>query len=337
MTPMTLLVTGGGGFVMSNVVRQVLESDSAARAIVFDLGPLDALATRFFQPVHERVTYVQGDVTDSHALREAAAGRAITHILHGATVTHVPGGDHADPTRFIHVNVMGTLAVVELARTLKDLRRCVYVSSGAIYGSPTAATPTGPQPESGPINPEELYGISKFTAEQITRRYGELFNLDVCSVRFSSVFGPMERPTATRLNMSLPCRMMAAALAARPLPITAETVQAGGDFLSAEDVAQALTLLLRKERLSHAAYNIAFGAFTPVQVLFSIFKAVMPEFEYAVVAEGEAEVALPANQRLARHNAYSIERLTAETGWRPRPLNDQFASYCEWAKRNLHA
>ena len=329
---MRVLVTGACGFVMSNVVRTLFESDEEARAVILDLGPRDAVAKDFFAPFEHRLDWVTGDIRDAVALDRAFSFGEITHIVHGATLTHYPAWEREAPARFVDVNVMGTVSVLDRARRLSGLRRFIYVSSGAVYGEPIASSPAGPQPETGPFDLPEMYAISKFAAEQVSRRYRELFGMDLVRVRFSSVFGPMERPTGARALMSAPYWMMRAYLERRPLGVTRRTLVAGGDFLSAEDVASGVCALLHAPRCAHEAYNIAYGSFVPMAEVFDAFRSIAPDFEQALVEEAEADVSMDPENRLARWNAYAIDRMTNDFGWRPRPLAEQLASYRRWVE-----
>ena len=218
---MRVLVTGGAGFVMSNVVRALLsEQDAEARAVVLDLGGRDEAAAEFLAPFAHRIDWVGGDIRDESVVERAFSFGEITHVVHGATLTHFEGWEREDPGRFMDVNVMGTIRLLERARRAAGLERFVYVSSGAVYGEPGPDSPVGPQPETGPFDLPEMYAISKFSAEMVSRRYGELFDLDVVRVRFSGVFGPMERRTGARCLMSAPYHMVRAHLERRPLRVT---------------------------------------------------------------------------------------------------------------------
>ena len=334
VNPMRVLVTGGAGFVMSNVVRTLLEGDDDARAVVLDLGPRDAVATEFFAPFEHRLDWVTGDIRDAAALDRAFSFGAITHIVHGATLTHYPAWERENPARFLDVNVMGTAALLDRARRCADLRRFIYVSSGAVYGEPGPTSPAGPQPETGPFDLPEFYAISKFAAEQISRRYRELFGIDLVRVRFSGVFGPMERPTGGRVLMSAAYWMMRAHLERRPLGVTRRTLAAGGDFLSAEDVAGGVAALLNAPRCAHEVYNIALGSFVSMPEVFEAFASVAPGFEHTVVDEAEADVTMDPENRLARWNAYAIDRICSDSNWRPRPLAEQLAGYLSWVEAN---
>jgi UDP-glucose 4-epimerase len=139
---MTLLVTGATGFAMSVLGRLWLEAEPTARLVVLDVMPPDAAALRCFAPVAERLEVVVADVTQPDTWRHSLSGCGITHIVHGATVTPLSRGTAAgarrepeaeNPHRIIDVNVMGTMAVLDWARTLPELQRFIYVSSGAVY------------------------------------------------------------------------------------------------------------------------------------------------------------------------------------------------------------
>src|SRR5215469_2240818 len=129
---MKLLVTGATGFVMSVLARHWLESDPAARLVVLDASPFDATAERYFAPFTKRLSVVVADVTRPDTWRAALAEHEITHIVHGATVTPISRGTVAEarrepeaenPARIVDVNLMGTVAVLEWARTLTNLER----------------------------------------------------------------------------------------------------------------------------------------------------------------------------------------------------------------------
>jgi UDP-glucose 4-epimerase len=218
---MKLLVTGGSGFVMSVLGRHWLDADPAARLIVLDAAPLDAAAVRYFAPVAERLEVVVADVTRPDTWREALKGNDVTHIVHGATITPISRGTAAEakrepeaenPGRILEVNTMGTVAMLDWARTLSRLERIIYVSSGAVYKHHGPDHPGEPLPEDGYVMPRRLYGISKLASELIAERYGELFGLSTASVRPSSVYGTMDRVTASRNFRHLPNRLAHMAL-----------------------------------------------------------------------------------------------------------------------------
>ena len=328
---MHVLVTGGNGLVGSNVVRRLLVERPDARASVLDLAPPDALGRAHLEPVAGRVAFVRGDLRDPAGLSAVEEPETVTQIVHAGAIAHVPAWELEDPEGLFAVNLGGTLAVLRWARTLPRLRRLVHVSTGGVYGEPGRWSPEAPQGEEGPFDPPELYAISKFAAERTVRRVGALHGIDVRAVRLSGVFGPMERPTAGRTLMSLPYAIARSLAAGRPLRLTHRTLEAGGDFLSVEDVAAGVTALLRASAPAHFAYNVAFGRFTPVREVLDVVTALAPAFRFTPVTESAgAEVDMDPADRRARWNAYAIERMATDTGWTPRPLAEQIDSYLRW-------
>ena len=331
--PICVLVTGGAGFVMSNVVKRLLTRDSSATAILLDIAPADDLVIDFLKTVRARVVTVQGDVRDSTVLERISDEWSISHVIHAAMIAHVPQWEHESPAKFIDVNVMGTVAVLEWARRLRALQRFLYVSSGDVYGEPQSGTSETPHHETGTLNQPELYAISKFSAEQIVRRYGELFAIDTCRVRLSGVFGPMERPTPGRAIMAMPYHLVRSLIEQRPVRLSAQTLEAGADFISADEIADVIPGLIKAKSLAFDVYNIAAGRFSPVAEILKDFKAAAPEFSYEIVSTDHADVNREPSRRLARWNAYDIERVSSELNWRPRPLAEQFGRYVDWVMR----
>ncbi len=341
---MTLLVTGATGFVMSVLARHWLETDSAARLVVLDASPLDAAAERYFAPFMKRLSVIVADVTQPETWRAALAGRSITHIVHGATITPISRGTVAEvkrepeaenPARIVDVNLMGTVAVLEWARTLAKLERFIYVSSGAVYKQHGPDRPGEPLPEDGYVMPRRLYGISKLASELITERYGDLFGLAAASVRPSSVYGPMDRVTASRNFRHVPNRIAHMALAGTGC-VRVNTLDAVGDYIHAEDVASAIVSLLRAPQLRYSAYNSACGVTASIRDLVGWAAEKVPGFRAEIVAAEQADIVQDPALSDGMWGAYDISRIGAETGWKPRPARDALHAYMDWiaAERN---
>src|ERR1700730_5028186 len=295
---MTLLVTGATGFVMSVLGRHWLQAHASARLVVLAASPLDAAAQRYFAPFTDRFAVVVADVTEPETWRPALARHAVTRIVHGAPIKPISRGtalaakrepEAENPDRIIDVNVMGTVAVLEWARTLPDLKRFIYVSSGAVYKHHGPDRPGEPLPEDGYVMPRRLYGISKLTSELITERYGDLFGLSTASVRPSSVYGTMDRITPSRNFRHVPNRIahMAVDGAQR---VRVNTLSAVGDYIHVEDVARAIVSLLRAPALRYSAYNIAAGATATVGDLVRWAAEKTPGFHAEITAAADADI-----------------------------------------------
>ena len=335
---MTLLVTGATGFVMSVLGRSWLDSNPRERAVVLDAAVPDAAALRYFEPVRQRLDIVVADVTRPHTWAPALDGMDITHVVHGATVTPLSRGTAAEakrepeaenPARIIDVNVMGTVAVLDWARALSVPPRFIYVSSGAVYKHHGPDRPGEPLPEDGYVMPRRLYGISKLASELITERYADLFGLSSTSVRLSSVYGTMDRATASRNFRHVPHRI--AHLAVDGIKrVRVNTLAAVGDYIHVEDVARAIMALLRAPTLRYSSYNIAMGTTATVGDLVNWAAEKFPGFHAELAAAGDADILQDENLRDGMWGAYDIARISAETGWTPRPLREALHSYMDW-------
>jgi len=335
---MTLLVTGATGFVMSVLSRSWLQADADARLVALDASPFDAAAERYFAPVRERMSLVIADVTRPESWHAALARHAITHIVHGATITPISRGTASEarrepeaetPARIIDVNVMGTVALLEWARTLPNLGRFIYVSSGAVYKEHGPDRPGEPLPEDGYVMPRRLYGISKLASELIVERYGALFGISTASVRPSSVYGPMDRVTATRNFRHVPNRIAHLALEGAQR-VRVNSLEAVGDYIHAEDVAGAIIALLTAPRLRYGGYNIAAGAAASISDLVQYAAEKVPGFSAQVVPAPQADIVQDPALKDGMWGAYDVSRMLSDTGWKPRPVREAFHAYMDW-------
>jgi nucleoside-diphosphate-sugar epimerase len=334
---MALLVTGANGFVMGNLVRAWLESEPAGRVVALDRDPPDAAVTEFLAPVAAGVAWVVADLREPGCAAALPAG--IDAVVHGAAVTPFPyidaDGTRRDPERdnpadILAVNVGGTLALLDWARAVPGLRRLVNVSSGAVYGPARGAAPLR---EEDATAPQSLYAITKLTAEMAVRRYAELYGLPAVTVRLSAVFGPLDRATSARHVRSAPWQAVHLALAGETL--VADDESAVGDWLHAADAAAAIVSLLHAP-LRHGLYNVASGG---VETLGGLLAAVAAETGARVGPAGArgANVTGDAGRRAGSWGGYGIGRITAELGWRPRPLRHGIAEYLGWLRTNGRA
>ena len=332
---MTLLVTGGTGFVMSNVVRRWLLQEQRERAVIVDANTPDDLAKRFFSPVASRLDHIKADVL-SNELWASLAGRSdIGYVVHGATVTsinrHVHADGHGKPglagaQRSIAVNIDGTVNVLAWAQSLPALQCLVNVSSGSVYADSDPAE--RPLPEEGYVAPEGIYAITKYTGELFTAFSAREFDLPAVSVRLSGVFGPMDRQTSARDVTCAPKAIALRALAGEVVRVRA--LEAAGDFIQAGDVAAAIIGLLEAGQRRHAVYNVAAGETATIDDLLTCTREKFPSLRYVLAGAGERDVDYDPAQRTGRWGAYDISRIRQDTGWSPRPLRDSLHAYLDW-------
>jgi UDP-glucose 4-epimerase len=305
--------------------------------VTLDSSDLDQAAQDYFSPVADRLRVIQGDVTDRDAWRAVSSAGEIKYAVHGATITPIdvkgagirldPEAD--EPHRILEVNLMGTVAALEWARTQPRLRRFLYVSSGSVYKDHGPDRPGEPLPEDGYVMPRKLYGISKFASELIVERYAELFGLPTASVRLSSVYGPMDRVTATRRFRHVPNRI-AHKVVDRVTEVRVNSLEAVGDYIHSEDVAQAIIALLAAQSLRYGVYNIAAGITATTADLVRWAAEKLPGFHATVVPPEQAEIVEDDTQRDGMWGAYDLARIQRDTAWKPRPVREAFHAYIDW-------
>lgn len=176
------VVTGGGGFIGSNIVRQIVQHDEEVRVIDdFSTGRRSNL-----QGIESDITLLEGDLCDTPLLDEAFEGA--DYVLHQGAVPSVQRSVE-DPVTSDRVNVGGTLKVLDAARKA-SVKRVVYASSSSVYGD----KPTLPKQEDMPPEPRSPYAASKLAGEYYCSVYSATFGLPTVSLRYFNVFGPRQDP-----------------------------------------------------------------------------------------------------------------------------------------------
>lgn len=184
-----VLVTGGCGFIGSNFVRYLLETDRQAQVVNFDkLTYAGNLANLSDLEGHPRYRFVQGDITDRDGVR-AALGAGIQVVYNFAAESHVDRSIH-DARPFVHTNVLGTQVLLDAAREFK-VERYIQVSTDEVYGSLGA---TGYFTEETPLAPNSPYAASKTAADLLVRAAHHTFGLPALITRCSNNYGPYQFP-----------------------------------------------------------------------------------------------------------------------------------------------
>lgn len=238
------LVTGGAGFIGSNIVEALVRSGVAVRV-------LDNLANgkrENLAAFGDRVEWVEGDIRDPSACERAVSGASV--VLHLAALGSVPRSI-ADPATSNEVNVTGTLNVLIAARNA-GVKRVVFSSSSSVYGE----NPTLPKREDLATLPISPYAVSKLAAESYTRVFSKVYDLETVSLRYFNVFGPRQRadsPYAAVIPL-----FMQSALEGRPLPINGDGLQSR-DFTYVTNVVRANLLAATVPGVAGRTYNIACG------------------------------------------------------------------------------
>ncbi len=237
------LVTGGAGFIGSNIVEALLARGEYVR--VFDdlsSGDLANLGAG-----RDKVDFIQGDLRDVSAVRRAVHG--VHYIIHQAALRSVPRSVD-DPTSTDAVNTHGTLQLLVAARDAKTVRRVVYASSSSAYGD-SPALPKVEDQVAAPISP---YAVSKLAAELYCRVFSRLYGLETVSLRYFNVFGPRQSPNSQYAAV-VPL-FIRAILRGEPVIIHGDGEQSR-DFTYIDNVVQANLLSCTTPGVGGEVFNIA--------------------------------------------------------------------------------
>ena len=326
---MATLVTGGTGFVGANIVRWLAQSGH--EVVCFDVNGPDQLMRDFVAEVAREVTFVEGDILDRAALERVGKVYPIDTIVHAAVFTGTrPDIELQRRQEIVDINVAGTVNLLELARTL-PLLRFVYVSSGAVYG--TVLPEDQPLYEEGPTFPRNLYSITKYTSELLTRRYGELHGLSTASVRLSTPYGPMERVTVHRAIMSVPYNWTGNVV--RGEAVHAVDLRQGRDYTYVSDIADGIRAVVEAPVLPHDLYNITTGAWLTFGDILEQLRGLSPNIQVIEPSrsKGDRSVAPASNRELSR-GPLSGYRLQMDLGWKPQyDLAAGLADYLRWRRQ----
>jgi UDP-glucose 4-epimerase len=236
------LVTGGAGFIGSNIVGALVRKGERVRVLDnFSTGDPANLAA-----VRERIEIIEGDLRDMNAVRRAVAG--VTYICHQAALRSVPRSVD-DPLSTDAVNTHGTLQLLVAAHEAK-VRRLVYASSSSVYGD----SPVLPKVEDQTPAPISPYAVAKLAAELYCRMYTRLYALETVSLRYFNVFGPKQSPES-KYAAVVPL-FMRAALNDEPLVVHGDGEQSR-DFTYIDNVVQANLLACTTPGVGGEVFNIA--------------------------------------------------------------------------------
>ena len=293
------LVTGGAGFIGSNLAERLLGDDVQVRV-------LDNLSTGFMEnlePFLGDIEFKQGDVRDLETLQEVMDGVEV--VFHQAAVVSVPKSVE-DPIEAAMVNDLGTLHVLEAARRA-GVRRVVFASSCAVYGD----LPHLPKRENMATRPLSPYAAGKLHGETYAFLYSDLYGLDVVCLRYFNVYGPKQDPTS-------PYSGVISIFLDRAVQGELPTIFGDGeqfrDFVYVADVVQANLLAAYRDNITGTVINIGTGNSVTVNSLWetiSQFAGVEGEPERAEerpgdIRESVADISL-AQELLTYEPQYSLQ------------------------------
>jgi nucleoside-diphosphate-sugar epimerase len=302
------LVTGGAGFIGSNLVR-ALVADGRRVRVLDNLSSgrranLEGLAD---------VEFVEGDIRDEAAVH--AAVRGARHVFHLAACPSVPESVD-DPAGTSAVNLTGTLNLLVAARDAR-VERFVFSSSCALYGD----SPDLPKREDMLPAPLSPYAVQKLAGEVYGRVFSRLYGLPVVLLRYFNVFGPRQNP-ASHYAAVVP-RFATAALRGEPPVICGDGLQTR-DFVFVDDV-------VRANRLACEAPPEAFGEVVNIAGGRRITILELARRILRIAGAGVAPRHEPARAGEVRDSEADIGRAAALLNWRPRTdLDEGLRRTVEW-------
>ena len=331
---MTLLITGGAGFIGSNLVQYALDH-TADHLLVFDkLTYAGSLASLDGPLKNPRVTFVQGDIADAGVVASVFAAHRPTAVLNLAAETHVDRSIDG-PRPFIDTNIVGTFVLLEAARAFvgdlepaaRDVFRFLHVSTDEVYGTLGA---NGLFSEETPYAPNSPYAASKAAADHLVRASFHTYGLPVLITNCSNNYGPFQFP-----EKLIPL-MLLNALEGRRLPVYGD----GGnvrDWLHVEDHCAGILLVLAKGLVGEK-YNIGSGNertnLEIVDRLCDVVEALRPaKTNPALQGAGYRDLKTFVPDRPGHDRRYAIDasKIRRELGWAPRhAFEEGLASTARW-------
>ena len=289
----TYLVTGGAGFIGSNIVDALLERGDSVRVLDNFSTGREENVTGFL----ERVDMVRGDVCDPDTVDAAVSGA--DYVIHQAALASVPRSI-ADPTANNQVNVQGTLNLLEAA-VEHGVKRFVYASSSSVYGDSEAL----PKVETMTPNPKSPYAVAKLAAEYYCGVFSALHGLPTVALRYFNVFGPRQDPNS---EYSAVIPIFVKALIEGRSPTIHGDGEQSRDFTFIENVVAANLLACDSDTRGGRVYNIACGE---RYTLNQLFDALRNEIG------GEVEAIYgPDRAGDVKHSMAAIGRIQEELGYR---------------------
>jgi UDP-N-acetylglucosamine/UDP-N-acetylgalactosamine 4-epimerase len=297
---MRILVTGGAGFIGSNLVEALLELGH-----VEEVRVLDNLSTGSIKNIegfrsNRKFNFIEGDIRDFEACRKAMHG--VDVVSHQAALGSVPRSIN-DPLTTNNVNITGTLNIFTAAKEA-GVKRVVYAASSSTYGD----HPALPKKEENIGNPLSPYAVTKYVNELYAQVYARVYGLELIGLRYFNVFGPRQNPAGAYAAV-IPLFMNAV--------LNNEAPKINGDGETSRDftfVANAVqanikAMFCENKEAVNEVYNIAYGERTTLKELFQNIKEIAgSDLAPIHVAERPGDV---------RHSLADISKAATVLGYRP--------------------
>ncbi len=317
---MRILVTGGAGFIGSNLVEELLKDKTILLVRV-----LDNLATGSLKNIEpffadKRFQFTEGDIRDYNTCLLACD--QIGYISHQAALGSVPRSIN-DPLTTNDVNITGTLNIFTAAKE-KKIKRIVYAASSSTYGD----HPGLPKVEHIIGNPLSPYAVTKYVNELYAKVYSELYGMEIIGLRYFNVFGPRQNPQGPYAAV-IP--LFVKAIIENKPPVINGDGEHSRDFTYVANAVQAniKALFTENKNAANQVYNIAYGQQTSLNELFGHLKN---------IASSNLE-AIHGADRIGdvKHSLADISKAKDLIAYNPEiSVADGLKKTFDWYKKNLH-
>ncbi len=311
---MRLLITGGAGFIGSNLVRYLLSKESSPSIINLDLltyaGSLENLEGLLSNPKH---TFIQGDIACQEVLNSLFGRLKPELVINLAAETHVDRSIE-DPAPMVRSNIRGTQLLLEMSKKYR-IQKFLQVSTDEVYGS--LKPEEEPWDEESPLKPRNPYSASKAAADLMVMAYHQTYRLPVLISRCGNNYGPRQHPE------KLVPKMITCALSGKGLPLYGDG-QNIREWIHVRDHCRALELIL-KEGKPGRVYNIGSGEEkTNLEIVQGILSRLSLDKDLIEYIEDR-----PGHDRRYALDTHRINRL----GWQPQlPFNQGLDETVDWYK-----
>jgi dTDP-glucose 4,6-dehydratase len=338
---MNLLLTGGAGFIGSNVIHHIINQPTINRLVNLDcLTYAGHLANLKNIESHSKYIFEKIDLRDKEAVRELFPRHKITHVIHLAAESHVDRSI-SGPGDFITTNIVGTFNLLEACREFwlrspsPTAHRFHHVSTDEVYGS---LGPTGYFTEATPYAPNSPYSASKASSDMLVRAYHHTYGLNTVITNCSNNYGPYQFP-----EKLIPV-IIQNLIHRRPLPVYGDGMNVR-DWLFVRDHAEALWQVLQ-HGASGETYNIGghneWANIHIVQLICDLIDELRPD-----LGGHSRKLITFVKDRPGHDRRYAIDagKIKQELGWKPaytfekgiRETVEWYLQNQDWVQTVLHA
>lgn len=299
---MKILVTGGAGFIGSNIVEELVSQNH--EVVVLDKFSLGTMIN--LESVKKKITVIKGDIRDEKTVEKASRGCDI--ISNQAAASSSPMFK-SDLKGSVEINVVGFVNILNAARK-NNVRRIVFASTSSIYGNNKP-----PLREDMKVEPPNFYSATKFNNEHMAKLFSQEYGIETIGFRYMSVYGPHEEPKGNLANL---VSQFLWAMKKDESPVIYGNGKQTRDFVFVKDIVQANMLAIdTKKRFFGEIFNVGTGKTTSLNDMITMLnkilqKNIKPKY-IPVPIKNYIETQIPDISKIKKELGYS-PKYTLEDG-----------------------